>query len=171
MHICIDLHIPKYKFLRPYKVTCMYIFRAVCLALYSQLVWLRRLPSSSLLYSVACVGSKPPGRFLMPFGTFTGVRLVHLTFEQSYWWDGTRATSDPRRHNLTTKSLILWLLQYICLLFYNVIWALVMEVLDMSTGILIVVFCGGLFVTKRGSVLGGLKTTTICGFKDKMFTD
>lgn len=51
--------------------------------------------------------------FLVHAGISIGLILVQLMLRQSLWWDFMVVASDfTRRHNLTTNSLVFWLLQF-----------------------------------------------------------
>lgn len=86
---------------------------------------LRKTNSSALsvpqLPVVLGAGLRSPGFFSTQSGMLIGVILVQLIIGQSCWRDFLSVASDIiRRHNLTSKLLLLWLLQSLCPLFHNV---------------------------------------------------
>lgn len=77
------IYISKYNFFCPYNSTCIYLFRADCLELDSQLMSLKRTtsltPSLTHFSVVLCVGLRPCGLFPYQFGLFLELILVQLT--------------------------------------------------------------------------------------------
>lgn len=102
------MYIPNNSLFGPYNATCMYVFRAGCLALDNKLACssLGRPPLLLPVLSVIlCVRLRLCGLFSIHFGMFVG----QLTCEPSCGWALWRVASDTtRRHSPRAHFLILW---------------------------------------------------------------
>lgn len=123
IYVCI--YIPKYRLFSPYDFACMSVFRAGGLTLGNQLVCddmeKATSPASSFTqftgvffyyFIFVCVGLCPHWLFSSKFGMFFGAFLYSLKLEQLCLWNFMAVASDVSiRHNITAKSLFLWLLK------------------------------------------------------------
>lgn len=134
--------------------------------------WLRPplLPSAFLSCCSSWCRVEASWTFPVHFGIVTGFVLTDIIFGVTCWWDFMGTASDvSRRHNLTTKPPILWLLQSFfstlllkCPLSLNM-WEFCrcfhLGLAPQLCILTVVVFCSGLSLLQR-SFLDGVEDCT-----------